>query len=162
MSKCYRCRRLILDRYLLNVGQALFHEQCLHCDICRASLAHAERCYWRHGQILCRSDYDRQSGHEVTCAACDHAVRADQRSVSGVWPPLVHHADCFVCAVCSAPLHQAGSRVLLWNRRPICAHHHHHQHLHLNHNFHIQSKSNSNNLSEQLSSVDNTGNLDLS
>lgn len=54
---CEGCGRRINDRYLLSVGESLWHEQCVACAACGVMLTNS--CYWRNAKLYCKDDYDR-------------------------------------------------------------------------------------------------------
>lgn len=54
---CEGCGQKIHDRYLMRVGDASWHEQCLSCCVCGVPLDHS--CYVRNSKLYCKTDYDR-------------------------------------------------------------------------------------------------------
>jgi LIM domain len=54
---CEGCGLRINDRYLLSVGESLWHEQCVACAACGVMLTNS--CYWRNSKLYCKDDYDR-------------------------------------------------------------------------------------------------------
>lgn len=54
---CEGCGRRIQDRFLMRVGAGSWHESCLACLVCGATLHHS--CYSKDGKLYCKQDYDR-------------------------------------------------------------------------------------------------------
>ncbi|KAH8405932.1 hypothetical protein KR215_000044 [Drosophila sulfurigaster] len=114
---CEGCGQKIHDRYLMNVGDANWHEQCLACCYCGMQLHHT--CYVRNSKLYCKLDYDRLFG--VKCAACCHAI-LPQELVMRPIPNYVFHLPCFVCYACRLPL-QKGEQFMLRDGQLFCFRH---------------------------------------
>ncbi|XP_030572704.1 LIM homeobox transcription factor 1-alpha [Drosophila novamexicana] len=114
---CEGCGQKIHDRYLMNVGDANWHEQCLACCYCGIQLHHT--CYVRNSKLYCKLDYDRLFG--VKCAACCHAI-LPQELVMRPIPNYVFHLPCFVCYACRLPL-QKGEQFMLRDGQLFCYRH---------------------------------------
>ncbi|XP_030081458.1 LIM homeobox transcription factor 1-alpha [Drosophila hydei] len=114
---CEGCGQKIHDRYLMNVGDANWHEQCLACCYCGLQLHHT--CYVRNSKLYCKLDYDRLFG--VKCAGCCHAV-LPQELVMRPIPNYVFHLPCFVCYACRLPL-QKGEQFMLRDGQLFCYRH---------------------------------------
>ncbi|KAL7732449.1 hypothetical protein ACLKA6_004414 [Drosophila palustris] len=114
---CEGCGQKIHDRYLMNVGDANWHEQCLACCYCGMQLHHT--CYVRNSKLYCKLDYDRLFG--VKCAACCHAI-LPQELVMRPIPNYVFHLPCFVCYACRLPL-QKGEQFMLRDGQLFCYRH---------------------------------------
>lgn len=124
VEKCFECQRPILDPYLLNVAGSFYHEKCVQCSVCALPLSEGTRCYSRLGKFYCDHDYNQiVCVNLIVCSSCQTPIRPGQLYVGGVWPSVYHHTECFVCAICSVSLHSKGTKVLLFDNRPICAHH---------------------------------------
>lgn len=48
---------ITLDRYIMKVNDSSYHERCLQCSVCSASLNNS--CFMRDGKLFCRIDYER-------------------------------------------------------------------------------------------------------
>ncbi|KPU77648.1 uncharacterized protein Dana_GF24815, isoform B [Drosophila ananassae] len=114
---CEGCGQKIHDRFLMNVGEANWHEQCLACCYCGLQLHHT--CYVRNSKLYCKMDYDRLFG--VKCASCCHAI-LPQELVMRPIPNFVFHLPCFVCYACRLPL-QKGEQFLLRDGQLFCYRH---------------------------------------
>ncbi|XP_026845595.1 LIM homeobox transcription factor 1-beta [Drosophila persimilis] len=114
---CEGCGQKIHDRYLMNVGEANWHEQCLACCYCGMQLHHT--CYVRSSKLYCKMDYDRLFG--VKCASCCHAI-LPQELVMRPIPNYVFHLPCFVCYACRLPL-QKGEQFMLRDGQLFCYRH---------------------------------------
>ncbi|XP_039285922.1 LIM homeobox transcription factor 1-beta [Nilaparvata lugens] len=147
--RCSACLRPIVDRWMLGVGEALFHERCLLCQVCRLPLHRS--CYARQGAFYCRNDYDRLFGRK--CLGCGDQVPAEELVMrvgsSGpgysalppgadystrpdyTGPPhhearpdytrheAVFHMRCFVCVVCGGRL-QKGDQFVVKQGQLFC------------------------------------------
>lgn len=58
---CGTCMQPICDRYIMKVADSAYHEKCLQCNSCYASLTNT--CYQRDNQLYCRKDYERWVQH---------------------------------------------------------------------------------------------------
>ncbi|XP_037719969.1 LIM homeobox transcription factor 1-alpha isoform X2 [Drosophila subpulchrella] len=114
---CEGCGQKIHDRFLMNVGEANWHEQCLACCYCGMQLHHT--CYVRNSKLYCKMDYDRLFG--VKCSSCCHAI-LPQELVMRPIPNFVFHLPCFVCYACRLPL-QKGEQFLLRDGQLFCYRH---------------------------------------
>ena len=54
---CAGCDGPILDRFLLNVLDRVWHAKCVQCCECRCPLA--DKCFARDGRLFCRQDFFR-------------------------------------------------------------------------------------------------------
>ena len=54
---CATCSSQILDRYLLKVNGASYHEKCVFCCCCGGMLNNV--CYQRNAKLYCKQDYLR-------------------------------------------------------------------------------------------------------
>ncbi|XP_033150659.1 LOW QUALITY PROTEIN: LIM homeobox transcription factor 1-beta [Drosophila busckii] len=114
---CEGCGQKIHDRYLMNVGDSNWHEQCLACCYCGMQLNHT--CYVRNSKLYCKQDYDRLFG--IKCAACCHSI-LPQELVMRPIPNYVFHLSCFVCFACRLPL-QKGEQFMLRDGQLFCYRH---------------------------------------
>ncbi|KAK9499599.1 hypothetical protein O3M35_002614 [Rhynocoris fuscipes] len=56
-ERCGGCSSPISDRYIMRVGETSYHERCLTCSLCQATLSHT--CFYRDSKLYCRIDYER-------------------------------------------------------------------------------------------------------
>lgn len=57
---CAGCGAKIMDRFLLHALDRYWHNGCLKCSCCQATLADiGSSCFTKGGMILCKSDYTR-------------------------------------------------------------------------------------------------------
>jgi hypothetical protein len=54
---CEGCCELIFSRFVMKVGNTSWHEECLFCSECHASLNNS--CFYKDGRLFCRTDYER-------------------------------------------------------------------------------------------------------
>ena len=54
---CAGCDGPILDRFLLNVLDRVWHAKCVQCCDCGCPLA--DKCFARDGRLFCRQDFFR-------------------------------------------------------------------------------------------------------
>ncbi|KAH6947783.1 hypothetical protein HPB50_021273 [Hyalomma asiaticum] len=65
---CAGCGAKILDRYLLHALDRYWHNGCLKCSCCQATLADiGASCFAKAGMILCRNDYIRYASRTCVC-----------------------------------------------------------------------------------------------
>ncbi|XP_073838352.1 LIM homeobox transcription factor 1 alpha [Musca autumnalis] len=114
---CEGCGLKIHDRYLMNVGDTNWHENCLSCCYCGLQLH--QTCYVRSGKMYCKMDYDRLFAFK--CAACCHPI-LPQDMVMRPLPNLIFHLSCFVCFACRIPL-QKGEQFMLRDGQILCFRH---------------------------------------
>ena len=56
-KSCASCHLAIDDRYIFNLMNTYWHEDCLQCSQC-GQLLH-QTCFYKNGQLFCKSDYLR-------------------------------------------------------------------------------------------------------
>jgi len=56
-SACAACQEPILDQWIYEVSDRLWHEHCLRCSECHQRLT--EKCYSRDGKLFCQQDFYR-------------------------------------------------------------------------------------------------------
>lgn len=54
---CAGCQRPIVDKFLLNVLDQVWHDTCVQCSDCRRPMA--DKCFSREGKIFCKDDFFR-------------------------------------------------------------------------------------------------------
>ena len=57
LVSCAGCERPILDRFIFNVLERTWHQNCIQCSDCQASLN--EKCFSRDGKLFCKDDFFR-------------------------------------------------------------------------------------------------------
>ena len=56
-STCASCHASIDDKYILNLMNMYWHEECLVCSQCGCLLN--QTCFFKNGQLFCKDDYLR-------------------------------------------------------------------------------------------------------
>ncbi|XP_034232217.1 LIM/homeobox protein LMX-1.2 [Thrips palmi] len=110
---CEGCGRRIHDRFLMRVGASSWHEACLACLVCGATLHHS--CYCRDGKLYCKQDYDRMFA--AKCARCMERVLPHELVMRA--QHAVFHLHCFSCVACLQPL-QKGEQFVLRANQLFC------------------------------------------
>lgn len=59
VNLCDGCGQKILDRYYLFAVDKRWHATCLQCSQCARTLATEIKCFYRDGNIYCKTDYQR-------------------------------------------------------------------------------------------------------
>lgn len=59
VNLCDGCGLKILDRYYLFAVDKRWHATCLQCSQCSRTLATEIKCFYREGNIYCKTDYQR-------------------------------------------------------------------------------------------------------
>ena len=57
---CHGCGQIILDKWVMKVGDTNWHSQCLRCSVCHThfGVSH-ESCFLKYDQVFCKTDYMR-------------------------------------------------------------------------------------------------------
>uniref|UniRef100_A0A146LC18 LIM homeobox transcription factor 1-beta n=1 Tax=Lygus hesperus TaxID=30085 RepID=A0A146LC18_LYGHE len=113
MLMCRACNIVISDRYIMRVGEGSYHERCLMCSVCRASLSHT--CFTRDSKLFCRLDYERMYGRK--CLGCGEAVSTNELVMRA--SEAVFHIRCFLCVVCGVRL-QKGDQFVVKQGQLFC------------------------------------------
>lgn len=97
---CQGCRKVIHDRWLLQVGNELSHMSCLRCCMCLRTLDSQTSCFVREEQVYCRYHYHSRFGPR--CAGCNEPLQPSDwvRKARN----LNYHLDCFCCYLCKRKL----------------------------------------------------------
>lgn len=103
---CEGCCEVIYDRFVMRVGSAPWHEDCLFCSECHTPLSNS--CYYKEGRLLCRSDYERRFG--VKCGRCGQCLLPHDLVMRTRYS--IYHIACFVCTVCCRPLNRGDQYVV--------------------------------------------------
>lgn len=53
--QCASCQQSIEDKYIFNLMNMYWHEECLTCSQCCALLN--QSCFFKNGQLFCKDDY---------------------------------------------------------------------------------------------------------
>ncbi|XP_054713287.1 LIM domain transcription factor LMO4-like [Uloborus diversus] len=116
---CAGCGAKIMDRFLLHALDRYWHNGCLKCTCCQATLADiGQSCFTKAGMILCRADYVKMFAPSGgACSACGQMIPASElvMRVHG----NVYHVKCFTCVKCHTQLHP-GDRFNLLNGSVLC------------------------------------------
>ncbi|XP_071445395.1 uncharacterized protein [Hetaerina americana] len=130
---CAGCGGKIVERFLLHALDRYWHNACLKCTCCGATLADiGGSCFTKAGMILCKQDYLRLFGSTGACAACGQTIPASE-FVMRAGPPQsggggpnhasnptgVFHLKCFACSKCQAQL-MPGDRYYLLAGSLVC------------------------------------------
>ena len=100
-AACSECNRAICDQFVMRVGEAILHEQCLRCFTCGHFLT--ESCFSKFGQFYCRHDFYNLFGPR--CSGCQ-LVFSETEKVRKIDQSLFH-GHCFKCKDCSKDLSEA-------------------------------------------------------
>lgn len=115
---CAGCGAKILDRYLLHALDRYWHNGCLKCSCCQATLADiGASCFAKAGMILCRNDYIRLFGTSGACSGCGQMIPANDYVMRAA--QNVYHVKCFACVKCHSQL-VPGDRYNLVNGNVLC------------------------------------------
>lgn len=57
LISCAGCEKPILDKFLLNVLERTWHNDCVRCFDCHSMLT--DKCFTREGKLFCRTDFFR-------------------------------------------------------------------------------------------------------
>lgn len=115
---CAGCGTKILDRYLLHALDRYWHNGCLKCSCCQATLADiGMSCFAKAGMILCRNDYIRLFGTSGACSGCGQMIPANDYVMRAA--QNVYHVKCFACVKCHSQL-VPGDRYNLVNGSVLC------------------------------------------
>ncbi|KAI3381631.1 hypothetical protein SNEBB_004195 [Seison nebaliae] len=114
---CFCCNSPILDKWVMNVGDETWHEQCLRCTKCNELCSW--KCFNKNGLIFCPNDYfeifqnnsrnlkEYRSGEEdrflnLSCTICEK-IFFPSSTVIQTNNRLFHH-ECFRCSQCGMQL----------------------------------------------------------
>lgn len=115
---CAGCGVKILDRFLLHALDRYWHNGCLKCSCCQATLADiGSSCFTKAGMILCKTDYIRLFGTSGSCSACGQMIPASEFVMRA--QNNVYHLKCFACVKCHNQL-VPGDRYNLVNGNVLC------------------------------------------
>nr|QRF78303.1 Lhx1/5c [Galathowenia sp. LG-2021] len=114
VNKCQGCSGVIMDKYILTIGDACWHLGCLRCVACHDGLQ--DKCYSRNGHFYCKDDFFRVYGSKC----------------NGCWQPIlptdlvrrpgnhIFHVNCFSCATCRRPLKTGEEMVNIGAGKFLC------------------------------------------
>ncbi|CAF2995199.1 unnamed protein product [Rotaria socialis] len=98
-SQCFGCSQPMLNPFISNVLDHLWHPECVRCFACRCVLN--EQCYSREGKLYCKDDFIKKYIHR--CFACQNLVKSDEL-IRRIRAGRIYHAECFVCTKCKRTL----------------------------------------------------------
>ena len=55
LTRCTGCQLGIEDKYVFNLMNTYWHEECLQCSQCRILLK--KTCFFKNGLLFCKDDY---------------------------------------------------------------------------------------------------------
>ena len=55
LTRCTGCQLGIEDKYVFNLMNTYWHEECLQCSQCRILLK--KTCFYKNGLLFCKDDY---------------------------------------------------------------------------------------------------------
>ncbi|XP_076336864.1 uncharacterized protein LOC143239562 [Tachypleus tridentatus] len=111
---CSGCDQPILDRFILKVLDRTWHTNCLKCAECQILLT--TKCFYRHGQVLCKDDFFRRYG--TKCASCAQGISPSQ--IVRRARENVYHIHCFSCILCKERLNTGDLFYLMEDKRLVC------------------------------------------
>ncbi|XP_060602392.1 LIM/homeobox protein Awh-like [Ruditapes philippinarum] len=97
---CEGCRKVIHDRWLLRVGDSMYHMSCLRCCLCLRTLDSHTSCFVRDEQVYCKYHY--QSRFCPKCVGCNEPLLPSDWVRTA--RDFIYHLDCFCCHVCKRKL----------------------------------------------------------
>lgn len=131
---CAGCGEKISDRFLLFAVDRYWHNSCLKCSCCGATLADVgTSCFTRRGLILCKKDYTSMFGSSGVCYGCGETIPPNEM-VAKAAPVLnnvdiqkpqkqmltcVYHLKCFTCTKCGSNL-RPGDRYTMLGNSVVC------------------------------------------
>lgn len=98
MTECGECQKVIVDKFVVRVGDMSLHEDCLKCAVCKDLLDGS--CFTKWGQFYCKADFYRMFGPR--CASC-HLVFTQEDNVRTIGE-CQFHIQCFSCSKCHLSL----------------------------------------------------------
>ena len=98
MTECGECQKVIVDKFVVRVGDMSLHEDCLKCAVCKDTLDGS--CFTKWGQFYCKADFYRMFGPR--CASC-HLVFTQEDNVRTIGE-CQFHIQCFSCSKCQLSL----------------------------------------------------------
>ncbi|CAB3374283.1 Hypothetical predicted protein [Cloeon dipterum] len=114
ITLCAACDKPILDKFLLNVLDRAWHDECVQCYDCHAHLT--DKCFSREGKLFCRTDFYRRYG--TKCGGCLQGISPSDlvRKARG----KVFHLNCFTCLICRKQLSTGEELYVLDDNKFIC------------------------------------------
>ncbi|XP_050539958.1 LIM/homeobox protein Lhx9-like isoform X2 [Daktulosphaira vitifoliae] len=119
VNLCDGCGQKILERYYLFAVEKRWHASCLQCSQCSQTLAGELKCFYRDGNIYCKSDYQRLHGIR-RCGRCQAAISPTDLVMRA--RDTVFHVSCFSCVVCMTVLTK-GDHFGMRDGAVFCQHH---------------------------------------
>ncbi|CAF0975404.1 unnamed protein product [Adineta steineri] len=99
---CFHCGTIINDPFYLMVVNHSWHLSCLKCSDCGILLEHEQTCFAKHGQIVCKNDYNKKYCSHI-CTRCNRTIQQDEIILRA--EQFVFHLECFTCNICHILLH---------------------------------------------------------
>ncbi|CAF1114118.1 unnamed protein product [Didymodactylos carnosus] len=114
LTNCAGCGEPILDKFLFQVLDRVWHSHCIKCMDCCTHLT--EKCFSRDGKLFCRSDFFRRYGPK--CSGCQQGI-APEAFVRKA-RDNVYHMDCFKCCSCSKQMSTGEELYMTQDNRFLC------------------------------------------
>ncbi|KAL4231633.1 hypothetical protein ACF0H5_009213 [Mactra antiquata] len=113
--RCGGCCNVLHDRWLLTVGDSVYHMSCLRCCVCLRTLDNHYSCFIRDNEVMCKYHYYSRFGEK--CNTCnDVLLPTDMIRRLG---SFVFHSDCVCCTFCKRKL-TTGDTCIMKNDGIIC------------------------------------------
>ncbi|XP_065172853.1 LIM/homeobox protein Lhx1 [Atheta coriaria] len=114
LISCAGCEKPILDKFLLNVLERTWHNDCVRCFDCHSMLT--DKCFTREGKLFCRTDFFRRYG--TKCGGCGQGISPSDLVRKA--RDKVFHLNCFTCLVCRKQLSTGEELYVLDDNKFIC------------------------------------------
>ncbi|XP_038120153.1 LIM/homeobox protein Awh isoform X1 [Culex quinquefasciatus] len=117
-KSCGGCSEQITDRYIFEVSGCAWHGACLRCSVCYCPLERQVSCYFKDGEVYCKTDYIKK--YKAACTKCSRSISPSD------WVrrarDFVFHLACFSCDTCSRQL-STGEQFAIIDDRVLCKAH---------------------------------------
>jgi len=96
--ECSGCKKSIVDKTVVKVGELAFHEDCVSCCTCGEKMDGS--CFTQWGQLYCKTDFFKMFGPRCSCCHVAFGLEEEVRSIGD----CRFHLDCFKCVQCDIKL----------------------------------------------------------
>ncbi|CAO3640910.1 unnamed protein product [Cunninghamella echinulata] len=116
---CFDCKRSIqqISFSIQLDSNHHYHEHCLKCSICRASLNNYNYKDY-HGKIYCKKDYQEFVQFKPNCATCHQTIEPHQRPTKAF--QHYYHAEHLSCYHCHKPIDEVTTGIVQHKKRMYC------------------------------------------
>ncbi|XP_043685225.1 LIM/homeobox protein Lhx5 isoform X1 [Vespula pensylvanica] len=114
LLSCAGCEKPILDQYMLNVLDRVWHAQCVRCFDCGSALQ--DKCYSREAKLFCREDFFKRYG--TKCGGCLQGI--GPQDLVRKARDKVFHLNCFTCVVCRKKMSTGEELYILDDNKFVC------------------------------------------